>query len=188
MVSQERLSATIRRSNLDRPTQSSASQIKRERDLKVPLCVATSATIGRQVPRRPPAICYVRSTSTPVVAGATVMLEIRRKALSICAIGVVRRDARSGDFLSVMSSRVRAREQLSSSSEKVSRLAAPSCGEPTCCPESAPSKPPFWSGPRLAFHPSRERRRRRPLHCGRLDVARQFLMGPRRPPQGEEGL
>jgi hypothetical protein len=44
MVCQERLCATIGRSHLARPTQSTATQIKRRRDLKVPLCAATSGT------------------------------------------------------------------------------------------------------------------------------------------------
>jgi hypothetical protein len=47
-------------------------------------------------------------------------------------------------------------------------------------PRRRSSRPPFWSGPRLAFHPSHGRHRRRPLHRGRIDVARQFLMGLRR--------
>jgi hypothetical protein len=47
MVCQEWLCATIGRSNRDRPTQSSATQIKPQRDMKVLLCVATSGTCAR---------------------------------------------------------------------------------------------------------------------------------------------
>ena len=42
-------------------------------------------TASRPTEASKAAVCYVRFTSTPVVAGATVMLEIRRKAVSICA-------------------------------------------------------------------------------------------------------
>jgi hypothetical protein len=50
--------------------------------------------------------------------------------------------------------------------------------------EGAPSEPPFWPGPSLVLHPSQRRQRRRRLRLPPIDVAREFLMGLRQPPEG----
>src|SRR5271169_4694755 len=60
---------------------------------------------------------------------------------------------------------------------------AHTCGRP----RGRSSKPPLWPGPLLVFHPSRGRRRRRPRRLAPIDVGRQFLVGPRRPPEGRGG-
>ena len=87
-------------------------------------------------------------------------------------------------FINVTNSRVRARGQLGPSVRPTTRRPRREGALPTLARRS--SKRPFWSGPRLVFHPSRGRRRRRPLRLRPIDVGRQFLVGPRRPPERQE--
>jgi hypothetical protein len=91
---------------------------------------------------------------------------------------------RPPQFINVNNSRVRART-VGPSNRPTTRRPRREGDLPTLARRS--SKPPFWSGSRLVFHPSRGRCRRQPLHRGRIDAARQSLWAVVGRLKGEEG-